>query len=146
LDTDGDGLLDVWELFYFGNLSQTAADDFDLDGFTNLQEKEGGTDPTDENDYPGKSEPEPEEDFVSSLWWIFVIIVLVIIVLMETILLLKKQQPVIEEMKENEKNESDDIDSVSQEPVISDEDNKNDLTGEESDIDDVEKINEENNI
>jgi len=46
-DTDADGLLDFWEEYYFGTLAEGAADDPDGDGFTNLQEYNAGTDPTD---------------------------------------------------------------------------------------------------
>ena len=45
-DTDGDGLLDAWELTYFGNLNQTGSADSDGDGFDNAQEFAAGTDPT----------------------------------------------------------------------------------------------------
>jgi hypothetical protein len=38
IDTDNDGLTDTWETTYFGNLSQTATDDFDADGTDNLTE------------------------------------------------------------------------------------------------------------
>ncbi|MEN3327397.1 MAG: hypothetical protein V7638_2204 [Acidobacteriota bacterium] len=44
-DSDGDGLPDVWELLYFGNLSQGANGDPDADGFTNLQEFLQGRNP-----------------------------------------------------------------------------------------------------
>lgn len=37
-DTDGDGLPDVWETTYFGNLGQTASGDFDHDDTNNLAE------------------------------------------------------------------------------------------------------------
>jgi hypothetical protein len=37
-DTDGDGMLDAWEIASFGNLDQDAADDFDSDGTDNLTE------------------------------------------------------------------------------------------------------------
>ncbi|MGL4402087.1 MAG: InlB B-repeat-containing protein, partial [Luteolibacter sp.] len=46
-DEDNDGLLDPWEILYFGNLAQTPAGDFDGDGSTNLQELENGTLPKD---------------------------------------------------------------------------------------------------
>ncbi|MBI1841918.1 MAG: lamin tail domain-containing protein [Verrucomicrobia bacterium] len=45
IDTDGDGLPDAWETSYFGDLSQSADDDYDHDGMTNLQEFLAGTDP-----------------------------------------------------------------------------------------------------
>lgn len=46
VDTDADGLPDVWELFYFTNLTQDVNGDFDNDGLTNGQEFLRGTDPT----------------------------------------------------------------------------------------------------
>lgn len=47
LDRDADGLPDAWELLYFGLLTQTAAGDFDNDGFSNLAERNAGTNPAD---------------------------------------------------------------------------------------------------
>ncbi|MDA0813213.1 MAG: DUF1800 family protein [Verrucomicrobia bacterium] len=44
-DTDSDGLIDVWELRYFGNLSHNAAGDSDVDTLTNAQEFAAGTSP-----------------------------------------------------------------------------------------------------
>src|SRR4029453_14737087 len=47
IDSDGDGLLDSWELTYFGNLtSQRAEGDADDDGVSNLNEFLFGTNPT----------------------------------------------------------------------------------------------------
>ncbi len=46
-DTDSDGLLDSWELQFFGDLTQGPNDDPDGDGITNLDEFNGGNDPTD---------------------------------------------------------------------------------------------------
>ncbi len=51
-DSDGDGLPDLWELEYFGDLSYGADDDPDLDDFTNLEEYEAGTDPTEATSKP----------------------------------------------------------------------------------------------
>lgn len=51
-DIDDDGLPDWWEIQYFGDLSQDACGDFDGDTFTNLEECEAGTDPTDPDDKP----------------------------------------------------------------------------------------------
>jgi hypothetical protein len=45
-DTDTDGLPDVWEQQYFGNLLSDGNDDNDQDGFTNWDEYNQGTDPT----------------------------------------------------------------------------------------------------
>ncbi len=56
-DSDGDGLLDSWELQFFGDLGQEAAGDFDADSFTNLEEFDAGTDPTD-----SMSKPLPPRD------------------------------------------------------------------------------------
>ena len=46
VDTDGDGLPDDWEEFYFGTLSYRAADDPDSDGASNIREYQAGTDPS----------------------------------------------------------------------------------------------------
>jgi hypothetical protein len=53
LDTDRDGLPDVWELKFFN--CATCADpdeDYDKDGYTNLEEYRAGTNPLDPNDHP----------------------------------------------------------------------------------------------
>lgn len=44
-DSDGDGLPDDWELNYFGNLAQGAADNPDGDGLNNLAEYQQGSNP-----------------------------------------------------------------------------------------------------
>jgi protein-disulfide isomerase/uncharacterized membrane protein len=49
-DSDGDGLLDVWEITYFGSISDPRAQagvDADGDGFTNISEQTAGTSPID---------------------------------------------------------------------------------------------------
>lgn len=45
LDSDGDGIPDDWEMFYFGNLAQTATGDADGDGINNLAEYNADTHP-----------------------------------------------------------------------------------------------------
>lgn len=45
VDTDGDSLPDPWEMEFFGNLDQAAADDPDSDGLSNLEEFRSGTHP-----------------------------------------------------------------------------------------------------
>jgi hypothetical protein len=47
LDSDNDGLPDLWEYRYFGNLGYTGTDDPDSDGVNNHDEYLDGTDPTD---------------------------------------------------------------------------------------------------
>ena len=53
-DTDGDGMPDWWEIQYNFNINDPsdASEDFDDDGYTNLQEYQAGTDPTDPNSHP----------------------------------------------------------------------------------------------
>ena len=46
LDSDGDGLLDNWELEKFGNLSRDGSGDYDGDGISDLEEFLLGSDPT----------------------------------------------------------------------------------------------------
>jgi hypothetical protein len=53
-DTDADFLPDAWERKWFGDLGQGAGDDPDGDGFTNLEEFEAGSDPTDKNSTPAQ--------------------------------------------------------------------------------------------
>jgi hypothetical protein len=48
-DSDSDGLPDDWEIYWFGNLDQTATGDSDGDGVPNLEERNMGTDPTKAN-------------------------------------------------------------------------------------------------
>lgn len=45
-DTDGDGMVDLWEYRFFYTLDPTAGDDPDNDGISNLDEHLEGTDPT----------------------------------------------------------------------------------------------------
>ncbi|MEM7392234.1 MAG: hypothetical protein AAF492_07780, partial [Verrucomicrobiota bacterium] len=46
-DQDGDGLLDAWEIAWFGSLAALPGADPDGDGSLNRDEQEAGTDPTD---------------------------------------------------------------------------------------------------
>ncbi len=47
IDIDRDGLVDSWEVAHFGDISsQSGSDDYDGDGLTNDQEENLGTDPT----------------------------------------------------------------------------------------------------
>jgi hypothetical protein len=48
-DSDGDDLLDEWEMFWFGNLFQSSTTDKDGDGSTDGEEYLAGTDPNNAN-------------------------------------------------------------------------------------------------
>ncbi len=71
-DVDGDGLSDFWEDLYFGNADdnpdtaelalQSGAGNADSDTFTNLQEFEGGSDPTDGTSVPSDSDADGLDD------------------------------------------------------------------------------------
>jgi len=50
-DDDVDGMLDAWEIQYFGSLSAAAAGDSDVDGVSNLNEFLEGTGPTDKTSF-----------------------------------------------------------------------------------------------
>lgn len=53
-DSDGDGLPDIWELYYFGDLSRDGTGDYDGDGISDYFEFLGGGDPTrNPKDYAG---------------------------------------------------------------------------------------------
>jgi len=58
-DSDADGLLDTWEILYFGNLNQGPDDDYDNDGLTNLEEFQLGTNPSD---------PDTDNDEMADGW------------------------------------------------------------------------------
>ena len=67
-DSDSDGLQDVWELQYFGLLSQGPTGDYDNDGYSNAEEFAKGSDPTDAED-PGKGS--------NMILWIIIVVVVV---------------------------------------------------------------------
>jgi len=68
-DMDQDGLPDNWELFYFGNLDQGPDDDPDFDNLTNLQEYQGGTNPTINNGAPVLNQPVSPNQGNFNLTW-----------------------------------------------------------------------------
>jgi hypothetical protein len=60
VDSDADGLPDSWETSHFsGSLTQTAGDDPDGDGFTNIEELNAGSDPMDPLSTPVPVTPPP---------------------------------------------------------------------------------------
>ena len=57
---NGDGLIDGWEIEFFGSTSaQDGSGDFDSDGLSNLDEQTHGTDPTD---------PDSDDDYWTDGW------------------------------------------------------------------------------
>jgi hypothetical protein len=57
-DTDGDGLLDDWEIVYFGNLSRDGKGDLDGDGYNDADEIKQHSDPTLISDIPSMHSPD----------------------------------------------------------------------------------------
>ena len=70
LDTDKDGLDDVWELIHFGCTTQGPKDDPDHDGYSNMREQIMGTDPNDPADpFPLKVYISPWTQTLALLSW-----------------------------------------------------------------------------
>jgi len=81
-DTDDDGLDDDWEIEHFGTLNFSAEDDFDNDGFSNLEEFEKGTDPTKATERPiDDKDAKDEKDALSSGMELFIYIVGIIAII-----------------------------------------------------------------
>lgn len=91
VDTDGDGMSDVWEIENFGTLDQGPDGDPDGDNYTNLQEHDADTDPNDPQDYPenGGGESAP----LNIMWIVLPIIIIVVIVAVVLALLLRGRKP-----------------------------------------------------
>ena len=53
IDQDRDDLPDWWEMRYFLYMEEIGSDDYDNDGYTNLEEYASGQDPTTQNARPG---------------------------------------------------------------------------------------------
>jgi parallel beta-helix repeat protein len=95
LDGDEDGMPDGWELFYNlnPNNASDADEDLDDDGYTNLEEFDGGSDPTDPESIPLKPK---EKTSTLEYWWLVpVLIALLIMTILLFILLLgeRKEEP-----------------------------------------------------
>lgn len=96
LDSDQDSLPDNWEQSYFGNLNQGPDDDYDGDGYSNIEEFNANTDPTNKNDPSGiDGTGRQENSFLSQYWWIFIVVIGIIAVLI--IFLFRKRTPQISE-------------------------------------------------
>lgn len=73
VDIDVDGLPDWWEMHYFLIMEEIGSDDYDNDGYTNLEEYASGQDPTVQNAHPG---------FIQDIKdnWVYIVIAAAIIV------------------------------------------------------------------
>jgi hypothetical protein len=95
---NGYGMPDGWEVGYGLNpLVDDANVDLDLDSYTNLEEYNAGTDPTDPESYPGhpgKAAGDSDKDSSDEDWWwlIILIIVVVIVIIIVAMIVLKKRK------------------------------------------------------
>ena len=79
IDVDGDGLPDWWEMHYFLNMEEIGSDDYDNDGYTDLEEYASGQDPTVQDSHPG---------FIQDLKdnWMFVVAAAAVIIVVALLL------------------------------------------------------------
>jgi hypothetical protein len=104
IDTDLDKLDDVWEIYFFGNLSADPDNDYDQDGFTNYEEYINGTNPLDGSSHPDPKDDEEEKEdtkplSLSESILIFIILVTIITILIISILLIIRKKGIHEEDK-----------------------------------------------
>ncbi len=92
IDDDNDGLPDIWELQFGLNTTNyyDAEQDKDNDGFSNKEEYDADTDPTNPDDYPIIKIDRPQVDIKIILISVIIIIIIILISLI-TILYLKKK-------------------------------------------------------
>jgi hypothetical protein len=83
IDVDMDDLPDWWEMDYFLFMEEIGSDDYDNDGFTNLEEYASGTDPTVQNAHPGLVQDLKDN-------WMYVVLVAAVILV--AALLLERRQ------------------------------------------------------
>ncbi|UCH90348.1 MAG: PKD domain-containing protein [Thermoplasmata archaeon] len=107
VDSDSDGLDDLWEWDYFDSLKETAEGDFDGDGASNKLEQDKGTDPIDELDFPPTEKGAAEKEGMNfMLILILIIIIIAVLAIAMGIRRSKKQrEKVVEEPMEVEEEE-----------------------------------------
>ncbi len=101
LDTDGDGIPDVFEERYTFLDRQDPTDagkDWDGDDFSNLEEYLAETDPLDKNSHPPSSSTGDESSKGFLILLIIVVVVVLIGIIFLVVLLLKKPAPVAQQM------------------------------------------------
>ncbi len=91
-DTDGDGLPDEWEMKYFDDLSQNGNGDYDNDNYTNKEEYDAGSIPTNSASMPLGTDKEASDE-IPIFIWIAIIIVFIIIIVIILILRFMKKKP-----------------------------------------------------
>ena len=88
VDLDGDNLPDWWEVKYFGTITeQSGSDDYDHDGYTNLQEYASGTDPTVKD-----AQPTLIENLKANWMYIAVIAAVAVVIVLALWPILKKKR------------------------------------------------------
>jgi hypothetical protein len=112
---DQDGLDDEWEMDYFGNLDQGPEDDFDGDGYTNLEEFEGGWDPTDAMDPPSDddvNDDDEDDDIAKTLdqYKFFIVAFLIVFILVIIIILVLSKKG--DKKKEEDESRAYDVDEA----------------------------------
>lgn len=146
-DTDADGLPDVWEMSYFHDLTHAPAEDYDADGYTNIQEYLNTTDPTDPNSHPTVSLDDDNNDddtvgfLKSNLMIVALISALLLILIIALIIIIvrrkKTQEKELPEVEENSSKEEDEEEG-SDEPE--------NLTEPEAEAEDMEETKEDTEI
>jgi hypothetical protein len=99
-DDDNDGMADWWEEKYgFDPLDPSDADgDADGDGYSNLEEYQEETDPTDKDDFPDEDGLLTEDLFM----YLIIIIVVVVVLVVVAVVMVKRKKPEEEEAPEEE--------------------------------------------
>jgi len=109
-DSDHDSIPDKWEMYYFGNLTQSSEGDFDGDGISNLEEYKSKFNPKEPDDSVDDSNRFVE--FIKDFWFIFVItfIVLLIIIMTVVVILIRISKSKSRSRKHRRRKYGDDYD------------------------------------
>ena len=102
-DNDMDGLRDYWEWEHFGSLNEDGMGDPDLDGATNKEEHDAGTDPKDSESKPISGEKgDGKKSSDMDLTLIIIVVVIVVVVLFVFIFVLRSKKAKEEEKEQDE--------------------------------------------
>ncbi len=99
-DDDNDGMPDWWEEKYGLNPKDASNADVDLDGdgYTNKEEYDEDTDPTDKDSFPDEDELISEE----FLMYLIIIIIIVLVIVIVAVVISRRKKPEEEEAPEEE--------------------------------------------